>query len=357
MPIKPSSSFGNRGADVVPQKAMLEYIYYLKGPFIGGIIGYITNDIAIRMLFQPHTAKYVFGWHIPFTPGIIPKEKGRIAAAIGGVISENLMNKEVLEKYLLSDEMFQKIGSATDSFFHAQQQNDETVSEFLSHYLSEDGVKSLALSTSNELASQIHQRLAKSTLGKHIAHVAVQHIMQKMSNFGSTIGDALKEDGIGSGGGIGDMIGRGIGQLFGKQAKTSASDFISALAEPVEDMLAKNINEMLENNSHQIVSELLTTETANLLSTPVSILLTGKEAQLQQAKSSILSMYNTLISEQLPHILKTIDISRIVEGRINEMDMYETERLIFQVMDKELKAIVCLGALLGCIMGIINSII
>lgn len=51
------------------------------------------------------------------------------------------------------------------------------------------------------------------------------------------------------------------------------------------------------------------------------------------------------------------NISRIVEGRINEMDMDETERLIFQVMDKELKAIVWLGALLGCIMGIVNGII
>lgn len=70
---------------------------YIIAPLLGGVIGYITNDIAIRMLFRPHTAKYIFGIHIPFTPGIIPKEKGRIAEAVGGVISENLMNKEVLE--------------------------------------------------------------------------------------------------------------------------------------------------------------------------------------------------------------------------------------------------------------------
>ena len=78
---------------------------YIIAPLLGGVIGYITNDIAIRMLFRPHTAKYIFGIHIPFTPGIIPKEKGRIAEAVGGVISEDLMNKEVLEKYLLSEAM------------------------------------------------------------------------------------------------------------------------------------------------------------------------------------------------------------------------------------------------------------
>ena len=54
---------------------------YVIAPLLGGVIGYITNDIAIRMLFRPHKAKYVMGVHIPFTPGIIPKEKGRIAVS------------------------------------------------------------------------------------------------------------------------------------------------------------------------------------------------------------------------------------------------------------------------------------
>lgn len=35
---------------------------YIIAPLLGGVIGYITNDIAIRMLFRPHTAKYVFGY-------------------------------------------------------------------------------------------------------------------------------------------------------------------------------------------------------------------------------------------------------------------------------------------------------
>ena len=52
-----------------------------------------------------------------------------------------------------------------------------------------------------------------------------------------------------------------------------------------------------------------------------------------------------------------IDISKIVRERINEMDVNETEKLIFQIMDKELKAIVWLGALLGLVMGSINCLI
>ena len=86
-------------------------LHYLIGPAVGAVIGYITNDLAIRMLFRPHQAKYIMGVHVPFTPGIIPKEKARMAGAIGKAVSENLMNREVLEKSLLSDEMLTKIGA------------------------------------------------------------------------------------------------------------------------------------------------------------------------------------------------------------------------------------------------------
>ena len=64
-----------------------------------------------------------------------------------------------------------------------------------------------------------------------------------------------------------------------------------------------------------------------------------------------------IITEHLPKILDSINISKIVRERINEMDVNETEKLIFQVMDKELKAIVWLGALLGLVMGSINCLI
>lgn len=69
------------------------------------------------------------------------------------------------------------------------------------------------------------------------------------------------------------------------------------------------------------------------------------------------SIYRTVISEHPPRILESIDISKIVREHINEMDVKETEKLIFQVMDKELKAIVWLGALLGLIMGSLNTLI
>ena len=320
---------------------------YIIAPLLGGVIGYITNDIAIRMLFRPHTAKYLFGIHIPFTPGIIPKEKGRIAEAVGGVISENLMNNEVLEKYLLSEEMIEKIKSAVEEFIATQQKNSETVAQLLEHYLSKKEIDSISQSVNQSITKQTYDKLADSSVGEKVAHVAIDHVAKKL-----TI-DGAQELLAGIGGALGGIGGMAAG-LFGSNI---VAKFLSMLREPAEHFLANNINTMLRNNGKEIVSNMVDGEVDNFLSKPVCRLLEGHEVQLVQAVDTIESIYRSVITEHLPKILDSIDISKIVRERINEMDVNETEKLIFQVMDKELKAIVWLGALLGLVMGSINIFI
>lgn len=53
---------------------------------VGAFIGYITNWLAIKMLFRPHHEKRIFGIKLPFTPGLIPKEKDRIAKSVGKLL-------------------------------------------------------------------------------------------------------------------------------------------------------------------------------------------------------------------------------------------------------------------------------
>ena len=320
---------------------------YIIAPLLGGVIGYITNDIAIRMLFRPHKAKYVFGIHIPFTPGIIPKEKGRIAEAVGGVISENLMNKEILERYLLSEDMIGKIRSAAEEFIATQQRNNETVSQFLGHYLSKEEIDTISQNINLSITKQTYEKLADSSVGEKVAHIAIDHVAQKL-----TI-DGTQELLSGIGGALGGLGGMAAG-LFGGNI---VAKFLGMLREPAEHFLAKNINTMLRDNGEEIVSNMIGGEVDNFLNKPVSKLLEGHEEQLAQAVNTIESIYRSIITEHLPKILQSIDISKIVRERINEMDVNETEKLIFQVMDKELKAIVWLGALLGLVMGSVNILI
>lgn len=71
---------------------------FLGPPIVGGIIGYFTNDIAIKMLFRPYTARYIGGRQIPFTPGLIPRNQERLAKRISDTIMGSLLTPEELQK-------------------------------------------------------------------------------------------------------------------------------------------------------------------------------------------------------------------------------------------------------------------
>ena len=300
-------------------------LHYLIGPAVGAVIGYITNDLAIRMLFRPHKAKYIMGVHVPFTPGIIPKEKARMAGAIGKAVSENLMNREVLEKSLLSDEMLTKIGQAIDEFVTTQSTNNETIEEFARHYLSEDDITAMRKNVTDGVVKMVTAKLQDSNMGGSIAHMATQHVMEKTRN---------------------SLAGR-----------LGAEMILQPIAQLIEGVLAKHINEILRNNSQQMVQDLVMKESDDLMGMTMSQLTTGHDEQVAQIKSGIMSAYRVIITEHLPRILQDIDISGIIEQRINDMEMAEAEAIILDVMKKELRAIIWLGALLGSIMGTLTTIL
>ena len=254
---------------------------YILAPLVGGVIGYVTNDIAIRMLFRPHTAKHIMGWRVPFTPGIIPKEKGRIAEAVGTVISDNLMSQEVMEKYLLSDNMVGRVRSSMEEFVAKQKDNRETVAQFLEHYLSHEEVTVLADNVKEGLTRQMHDKISDPELGRQVAKAAMEYVVDKINSNGAA--DILSE--------IGGLVG-GLG-MAAKLLFTGSviNKFLELLREPVERFLAKNVNEILQKNGDAIISNLVESETDKFLSRPVKDLLAGQEAKLADAVNTMVSIY------------------------------------------------------------------
>lgn len=72
---------------------------------MGAIIGYITNWLAIKMLFRPHEEKFIFGMKVPFTPGLIPKEQKRVAKSVGKAVGEHLLSEETVVEALSSEKV------------------------------------------------------------------------------------------------------------------------------------------------------------------------------------------------------------------------------------------------------------
>ncbi len=79
-------------------------IFFWSLPILlGAVIGYVTNAIAIKMLFRPLTKKTIFGIKVPFTPGIIPKQRHALAESIGKMVSEKLITESAIKDQLKSD--------------------------------------------------------------------------------------------------------------------------------------------------------------------------------------------------------------------------------------------------------------
>lgn len=74
-----------------------QILLYVSPPILGGLIGYYTNDIAIKMLFRPYKPVYVFGKRVPFTPGLIPSNQERLGQNIANAIMKSLLTPEELQ--------------------------------------------------------------------------------------------------------------------------------------------------------------------------------------------------------------------------------------------------------------------
>nr|WP_199308494.1 MULTISPECIES: DUF445 family protein [Aphanizomenon] len=76
---------------------MSRILLYISPPILGGLIGYYTNDIAIKMLFRPYKAVYIFGRKVPFTPGLIPSNQERLGQNIANAIMKSLLTPEEMQ--------------------------------------------------------------------------------------------------------------------------------------------------------------------------------------------------------------------------------------------------------------------
>ena len=74
-----------------------QILLYVSPPILGGLIGYYTNDIAIKMLFRPYKPVYIFGKKVPFTPGLIPSNQERLGQNIANAIMKSLLTPEELQ--------------------------------------------------------------------------------------------------------------------------------------------------------------------------------------------------------------------------------------------------------------------
>lgn len=79
---------------------MALWLFITVNVCVAAFVGALTNHFAIKMLFHPRRAWHVLGRRVPFTPGLIPKRKDEIAAALGDVVARYLVTADGLREWL-----------------------------------------------------------------------------------------------------------------------------------------------------------------------------------------------------------------------------------------------------------------
>ncbi|MDR2111456.1 MAG: DUF445 family protein, partial [Spirochaetaceae bacterium] len=85
---------------------------WLIPPAAGAVIGYVTNAVAIKMLFRPLEAKRLLGVRIPFTPGVLPRQRHKLADSIGAMVERELLTPEILRTRLRRDDVREQLRQA-----------------------------------------------------------------------------------------------------------------------------------------------------------------------------------------------------------------------------------------------------
>ncbi len=382
-------------------------------PIAGSVIGYSTNWLAIKMLFKPHNAKYIGKLRIPFTPGLIPKERLRIAKGLGSAVGQQLLTKEVILKELTNEAVVTQLKTyimnqiLKDSISPGAILKNlcQTEEDYLAlkgkigYWIQQKMVSRLEEDKGIDavLMQYIYRELPYTkTIGQLIpleGKVAVTRLLHENKGaIGLAVYQVLEEESVstkikgmiqevvaGKLGGLAAMFVQPDslyvsfldymkGFLSNEEHQEEIVNFINGQVDKIYEKTPETFFEQedyiqsIETVSHKVVGKVTEFAASDEATEYIRKFLDGlldtdipmTEAMQQQIVESIERLYIQFASTHLPVFIEQFKVSELVESKINDFSVQEVETLIFGLMDKELKAITSLGALIGFILGCIT---
>ncbi len=149
-------------------------------PVIGALIGWLTNYIAIKLIFRPFVPK-----RIPFTPwsiqGLIPKRQDEIAVNVGRVVENELISMEEIIGELNNQSRKKHLVEVVSDLL--KERVNQKMPGFVPY-----SVKSLVIAlvedTVNKEAPILFEQLTESISQDLLKEVKVDHLVEeKLRNF------------------------------------------------------------------------------------------------------------------------------------------------------------------------------
>lgn len=289
-------------------------ITMLAGPVIGAVIGYFTNYIAVKMLFRPLYPVKIGRYTLPFTPGIIPKGRERLARALGNAVGKTLLTKEDMEKAMLSDGVMESFHSFVDDIY---QDADLCMRSMALSYTDEETYEDGKEFVADKITEIVMEEVQKLPIGQWIAEKGTEAVLAHLDGF------------------LAMMI---------------SADMVRSLVTPA----GQKIEDYIKEDGHDIIRPVIGEKLNSVEEEQVGIILENAGISSDMLKTVVKKVYQSFVKEKMGDFFDKINISRIVEDKINQMPMEDIEELVLSIMKKELSAVVNLGAVIGFLIGILN---
>ncbi|NMB28259.1 MAG: DUF445 family protein [Tissierellia bacterium] len=365
---------------------------------VGAVIGYITNWLAIKMLFRPHYEKRFLGMKVPFTPGLIPKEKSRIAKSVGNTVSEYLLSPEIIIKSVFKNGNDEKFKKWIEYNINKLKESNKSIKNLFIGIIGEERFNSLSNTIEEGITNFINSGIEDWKLKEDKNKLSIDNI-DELEGDKETLEEIIPDDIIiGIKNYIQDhdqeivheirnlfkepsvqlKIKESIERIVTKNVSKLITTFISV--EIITDRIFKAMEDYIYNpriNEDTIsiitiaidkvlekeiskqklygsISLIVNKNVEKFINKPIySIIGNIDETKVNRITDFSKTIFKTFTINKLPYIVELLNISKVIEDEINEFDVAFAEDIIIEIANKELKAITWFGALLGGIMGIL----
>lgn len=360
---------------------------------IGSFIGGMTNMIAIKMLFKPYEAKYLFGWRLPLTPGVIPRRREEASGKLGNIIIGHLLTPDVFIKKIQSPETQNFIMLFIDKQIETIENEKLSMRYFLER-LSEGLSEKVAGSFNREIEDKVTaegDRLYYMKIHDLIPPDAMTTMDVKVNALQPQIISKVEEY-IESEKGYEDLytmtdefienrgrLARSIKYIMTKESivESIRREIIKLLHHPkMTDIQVRIIQDEYTRLKEYELSDLLSVNDKERLSASVSDVLKERinidaildrpiaefnpemfESFKERGKYKLLDNIIDYLGKNTGKIFEKLQLAQLIKKQIDSFELSHIEKLVFDIADKEFRMITVLGFVLGGIIGILQGII
>nr|MDH3155160.1 DUF445 family protein [Bacillus licheniformis] len=359
---------------------------------VGALIGAVTNHFAIKMLFRPYKAIYIFGKRVPFTPGLIPKRRDELARQMGQMVTGHLLTTEGLKKRLASDAVKSQAVQVGERLLARLSQSTATVEEALESIgisnpaqkadravsrLADEKLSAFLEAYENEPLKKLFPLEAQEKLKEKIPMVSSYILSRAVSYFesdegkerlGHMIDDFLKERGM-----LGGMV-----QMF-----LGNSSLVDRVQPEIVKFLKNGetaglLQDLLENEWDKLKEYTFKEADDKWNLKPLIFDLKEKllkrfslQPFFEKTIGSSISSFEQDIALRLPQMadrlleeagrrldqaLKQLELEQIVKEQVDNFPVERLEEMVLSISKREFKMITYLGGLLGGIIGAVQAI-